>query len=567
LTGAVLAMPRITISYRRDDSLDITGRIFDRLADHFGREAVFRDIDSIPPGVDFRRHIDRVLDESDIILAIVGPRWLGPDKEELRLASPADPVRLEIETALRKDKPLIPVLVSHAVMPHPDVLPASIQDFVYRNAVQVDSGQDFDVHVGRLIRAIERLLRIDKERTPDEAVHGVITTIEAAPSIALTPKAGPAVAPVAPPVGRPVVQANGGHPVRWVIGLGLVVILGIIGASGWWMLVKQPAEMARREAAAAEKARVEDRAQAAAVAKAQEAEQARQAAAAAKAKQEERARQAAGAATAAIVTMPEVIGRQAAEVGDQLDRLGIQHREITAPRSDKAPGTVIDSSILAGYEVSKSNIVTLTVAEAIPVETINVPAGLIGSREADALATLQRMNLVGHIIRKVDKIPPGTVTDTSPRSGERVPKGTIVDLTVAAAAPSLGMTDSVEILSVYPPIGTRITFGQRFDLIIQYVLSSADEALLSVSVDEIPSNPDGCKGSGGHLVDANSLPISRGSHQTRISVKWGGRGRKSPVPNSGYLTFVPTFWAIEDGHMGERIARFPNQYCYSFGFE
>jgi TIR domain len=177
----VLAMPRITISYRRDDSLDITGRIFDRLAGHFGREAVFRDIDNIPVGVDFRRHIDRVLDESDIILAIVGPRWIGPDNEQLRLASPADPVRLEIETALRKDKPVIPVLVSRAVMPHPDVLPDSLHDFVYRNAVQVDSGQDFDVHVGRLIRAIERLVPID-ERTKDEAVQG-------APPIEPAPKA------------------------------------------------------------------------------------------------------------------------------------------------------------------------------------------------------------------------------------------------------------------------------------------------------------------------------------------------------------------------------------------
>jgi hypothetical protein len=55
-------MPRITIFYRREDSFDITGRIYDLLAEHFGREAVFRDIDDIPPGADFRRHIDRVLD-------------------------------------------------------------------------------------------------------------------------------------------------------------------------------------------------------------------------------------------------------------------------------------------------------------------------------------------------------------------------------------------------------------------------------------------------------------------------------------------------------------------------
>jgi hypothetical protein len=105
-------MPRITISYRRDDSLDITGRIFDRLAAHFGREAVFRDIDNIPAGVDFLKHIDIVLEQSDIILAIVGPRWIGPRSGQSRLASAADPVRLEIETALRKEKPLIPVLVS-----------------------------------------------------------------------------------------------------------------------------------------------------------------------------------------------------------------------------------------------------------------------------------------------------------------------------------------------------------------------------------------------------------------------------------------------------------------------
>jgi hypothetical protein len=151
-------MPRITISYRRDDSLDITGRIFDRLAAHLGRESVFRDIDNIPAGADFRKHIDTVLDESDIILAIVGPRWIGPRAGQSRLANAADPVRLEIETVLRKNKPLIPVLVSRAPMPRPEQLPDSLQDFAYRNAVHLDAGQDFDMHTARLIRAMDRIL-------------------------------------------------------------------------------------------------------------------------------------------------------------------------------------------------------------------------------------------------------------------------------------------------------------------------------------------------------------------------------------------------------------------------
>jgi hypothetical protein len=87
-------------------------------------------------------------------------------------------VRLEIETAFRKNKPLIPVLVSRAVMPPQDELPDSLHDFSYLNAVQVESGQDFDIHIGRLIRAVEAVPRIEPP-----------------------PTAEPPVAPVAPPGG------------------------------------------------------------------------------------------------------------------------------------------------------------------------------------------------------------------------------------------------------------------------------------------------------------------------------------------------------------------------------
>src|SRR5215212_7656221 len=107
-------MSRITISYRREDSGVITGRIFDRLVIRYGRDSVFRDIDSIPAGVDFREHINRMLDQSDVVLAIVGPRWTGPRAGQNRLANEADPVRVEVETALKKRVPLIPVLVLRA---------------------------------------------------------------------------------------------------------------------------------------------------------------------------------------------------------------------------------------------------------------------------------------------------------------------------------------------------------------------------------------------------------------------------------------------------------------------
>lgn len=175
-------MPRITISYRRDDSGVITGRIFDRLALHFGRDSVFRDIDNIAPGIDFRRVISQVLDESDIILAIVGPRWIGSRAGQSRLANPADPVRIEIETALRKEVSLIPVLVQRATMPRVDQLPESLADFAYRNAVQVDAGQDFDVHIERLMRAMDRILQGLPQRPARGNGEGLAAQIDVAPN-------------------------------------------------------------------------------------------------------------------------------------------------------------------------------------------------------------------------------------------------------------------------------------------------------------------------------------------------------------------------------------------------
>jgi peptidoglycan hydrolase-like protein with peptidoglycan-binding domain len=204
-------MPRITISYRRDDSGVITGRIFDRLAAHYGRDSVFRDIDSIPPGADFRQHINRVLDESDMLLAIVGPRWLGPRGGQNRFDDEADPVRIEIEASLRKQMPVIPVLVLRGAMPRVTQLPDSVKDFAYRHAVQVDAGQDFDVHSARLIRAMDRIL---SQKRGDLPLRGDDIVIEAPPAVldveAIDPAPWPA--PRAPEMPAPPAIDRGAIP-------------------------------------------------------------------------------------------------------------------------------------------------------------------------------------------------------------------------------------------------------------------------------------------------------------------------------------------------------------------
>ena len=152
-------MPQIAISYRRADSEAMTGRIFDRLTAHYGKEAIFRDIDDIPAGKDFRQHINETLLKTGVLLAIVGPKWLGAARGGLeRINEESDPVRVEVETALRRRLPIIPILIGNTRMPGSDQLPPSLKDFAFRNAVKIDTGRDFDYHIEHLIKSIDAIL-------------------------------------------------------------------------------------------------------------------------------------------------------------------------------------------------------------------------------------------------------------------------------------------------------------------------------------------------------------------------------------------------------------------------
>jgi hypothetical protein len=159
-------MTAIAISYRRSDAAPIAGRIFDRLSAHYGDHAVFMDIDKIPFGVDFRSHIREILLRSDVLIAVIGCDWLGRNAAGgIRMQEEADPVRVEIETALEKKIPIIPVLIDGAKMPESSELPATFGNFAYLNAADVSSGRDFRVHLERLIGAIDRMT------TPNASPH------------------------------------------------------------------------------------------------------------------------------------------------------------------------------------------------------------------------------------------------------------------------------------------------------------------------------------------------------------------------------------------------------------
>lgn len=156
-TSAGVRAPGIFISYRRSDSADITGRIDDRLRARFGAKNIFKDVDSIPLGVDFREYVDAQVSQCQVLLAIVGDAWLEP-KESPRLNQERDLVRIELESALGRKIPVIPVLVGGADIPSEQDLPASLRSLVYRNAIQVRVDPDFHHDMDRLIAGLEQHL-------------------------------------------------------------------------------------------------------------------------------------------------------------------------------------------------------------------------------------------------------------------------------------------------------------------------------------------------------------------------------------------------------------------------
>jgi len=159
-------MPKIAISYRRSDTAAMSGRVFDRLAAHYGRHNVFMDIDNIPIGSDFRAHIGETLRRTDVVLAVVGAAWLGAqDDGKPRIHEENDPVRVEIETALARGAPVIPVLVDGAKMPDAASLPQSFGSFAFLNAAEVATGRDFDGQIGRLIAAIDSAAAVEIDHT------------------------------------------------------------------------------------------------------------------------------------------------------------------------------------------------------------------------------------------------------------------------------------------------------------------------------------------------------------------------------------------------------------------
>jgi formylglycine-generating enzyme required for sulfatase activity len=199
-------MTKIFISYRRDDSAVIAGRIYDYLIPPLGPfapEMVFKDVDSIPLGVNFKRHLESKIAECALCLVIIGPNWVNARDERgnIRLHDPGDFVRIEVEAALQRGIPVIPLLVMGANPPAVADLPSTLAELVYQNGTPIGNDPHFKTDMGRVVRSLEQWLNPSAQPAPV-----VIPT----PAIPTTPFALPLLEWIDIPAGRVTLEKDKG---------------------------------------------------------------------------------------------------------------------------------------------------------------------------------------------------------------------------------------------------------------------------------------------------------------------------------------------------------------------
>jgi len=151
---------KVFVSYRRSDTPDVSGRIYDELVRHFGDQTVFKDVDDIPLGVNYAVFLNDVVQQSSVMLVVIGANWLAVTDErgQRRLDQPDDLVRIEVAAALEGGIPIVPLLVQGAPMPRQSELPKELAALSLYNGTPIRPDPDFHWDMGRLIRQLEPYL-------------------------------------------------------------------------------------------------------------------------------------------------------------------------------------------------------------------------------------------------------------------------------------------------------------------------------------------------------------------------------------------------------------------------
>lgn len=151
---------KIFISYRRSETAWAARALFERLWREFG-DRVFIDIEGLTLGTDYTKVIDAHLDRCEVMLALIGPRWLDEILHRLEASGEDDEpdwVLAELARALERDIPVVPVLIDGALLPKKKDLPPSLKALRNRHGLELPA-RLFDAQVMSLVREIRKVVQ------------------------------------------------------------------------------------------------------------------------------------------------------------------------------------------------------------------------------------------------------------------------------------------------------------------------------------------------------------------------------------------------------------------------
>lgn len=147
----VQQMPRVFVSYRRDDTGQTAAALAALLRTHLSDEVVFIDRSDLVGGESWRDQLLVAATERDAVLCLIGPTWEGSAEGERRIDRTDDPVRAEIASALVAGVRAIPLLVDRRTMPAE--LPGDISRLREAHALPLRSS-DYDADLAVLLATL-----------------------------------------------------------------------------------------------------------------------------------------------------------------------------------------------------------------------------------------------------------------------------------------------------------------------------------------------------------------------------------------------------------------------------
>jgi hypothetical protein len=152
---------KIFISYRREDAPADARGLCERLSRVYGASNVFMDVDRLTAGQRFEQELDRALGKCDVLIAVIGSRWMAL-LDEYAQQGRRDYVREEIAAALQREMVVVPVLVgreaSVPTLPLAPNLPENIRDLVAFQKVSV-THETFRRDTDELVAALKKVLK------------------------------------------------------------------------------------------------------------------------------------------------------------------------------------------------------------------------------------------------------------------------------------------------------------------------------------------------------------------------------------------------------------------------